>query len=296
MSPWLLLWVLIASLALVGLGALAAGRLRRLGRALRGAPDGATAVQAGDASRSVAARSAAAVLDVSDRRVRSLLTPRRELDWIDLEESPAAQKERLLRARHGRLPVGRGSVDLLQGVVRLRDLLPDALQGTAPDLAAHLEEPLVVPESLPLVALLDRFVERGEGFAVVLDEYGGVEGVVTHADAVEALLADLPAPVTGASPAIDRDPEGAYLLDGKLYVEELKALLELSALPREEDRVYRTLGGLVVTLLGRIPAPGESVALEGHRLEVVAMDGPRVGRVRVLPPSPRAGAGARADV
>lgn len=221
------------------------------------------------------------VFDLEDRRVRSMLTPRREVHWIDADASWEKIRADLIDASHSRLPVARGELDELIGVVHVHALLDRCLLGEPIDVAAMAEPALIVPESLGSLALLDRFRDRGTRFAVVLDEYGGVEGVVTAGDVLTALLGELADGADEDGPTIERLGDDAFDLDGKLYVEELKDLLEIPALPREEERDYRTLGGLITTLAGRIPDVGVAVVASGWRFEVTAVDGPRVDRVHV---------------
>ncbi len=233
------------------------------------------------------------VFDMGDRRVRSLLTPRRDVNWIDADAPWEDVRDALLEASHARLPVARGELDALIGVVKVHQILDRLLVGEAVDVAALAEPALEVPESLDALSLLERFREEGTRFAVVLDEYGGVEGIVTAGDVLTALLGELAGGTSEDAPDVTRLGEDAYELDGTLYVEELKDLLAIPALPREEDRDYRTLGGLVTTLAGRVAAVGDVVTASGWRFEVVAVDGPRVDRVHVrrADPEPDAATG-----
>lgn len=221
------------------------------------------------------------VFDLEERRVRSMVTPRREVTWLDADAPWPELRQALIDATHSRLPVARGELDRLIGVVHVHALLDRCLTGEEIDVEAMAEPPLAVPESLNALALLDRFRESGTRFAVVLDEYGGVEGIVTTGDVLVALLGELADGTHEADPTVVRLDENTFDLDGKLYIEELKDLLEIQALPREEERDYRTLGGLVTTLLGRIPRPADAVAACEWRFEVLTVDGPRVDRVHV---------------
>jgi putative hemolysin len=226
------------------------------------------------------------VFDLEDRRVRSMLTPRREVSWLDADASWEETRAALIEASHSRLPVARGELDRLVGVVHVHALLDRCLLDEPIDVEAMAEEALVVPESLSSLSLLDRFRDQGTRFAVVLDEYGGVEGIVTAGDVLTALLGELADHADEGVPFVERLGEEEFDLDGKLYVEELKDLLDVPALPREDDRDYRTLGGLVTTMAGRIPDVGEVVVAAGWRFEVTALDGPRVDRVHVRRAAP----------
>ncbi len=221
------------------------------------------------------------VFDLEDRRVRSMLTPRREVSWLDADAPWEEVRAALIEASHSRLPVARGELDRLAGVIHVHELLDRCLLGEPIDVGAMATPALEVPESLSALMLLDRFRESGTRFAVVLDEYGGVEGIVTAGDVLTALLGELADGVDDEHPTVERLGEDEFDLDGKLYVEELKDLLGVVSLPREEERDYRTLGGLVTTLAGRIPNVGDVVVASTWRFEVTAVDGPRVHRVHV---------------
>lgn len=223
------------------------------------------------------------VFDLEERSVRSMVTPRREVHWLDADQPWEELRQELVDAAHSRLPVAHGELDRLVGVVHVHELLDRILTDQPIDIVAMAHEPLIVPESLSAVTLLERFREAGTRFALVLDEYGGVEGVVTAGDVLAALLGELASGTDEAVPSVRRLGDDRFELEGKLYVEELKDLLEVAELPREEDRDYRTLGGLVTMLAGRIPEVGDSVVAAGWRFEVTALDGPRVDRVRVEP-------------
>ena len=221
------------------------------------------------------------VFDISERRVRSMVTPRREVTWLDADAPWEETRVALIEASHSRLPVAHGALDRVVGVVHVHEVLDRLLLGEEVDLVALADPPLEVPESLRATVLLERFREAGTRFAVVLDEYGGVEGIVTAGDVLQALLGELADVSADGDRVVTRLGRDRYDLDGTLYVEELKDLLGVEALPREEEREYRTLGGLVTLLAGRIPEVGLVVVASGWRFTVLALDGTRVDRVLV---------------
>ena len=222
------------------------------------------------------------VFDLRERRIRSMITPRRDVQWLDLDDPSDVLVAELLDANHSRLPVARGALDRVEGVVHVQTLLDACLRGEALNVQACMEPALVVPESLAVVPLLERFRDEGTRFAIVLDEYGGVEGIVTASDVLAALLGEFAAPDEGGH-AIERTEAGGFLLEGTMYVEDLKDLLGIAQLPREEDRDYRTLAGLVTFLIGRIPVVGDASTTAGWRFDVAEVEGPRVVRVRATP-------------
>lgn len=222
------------------------------------------------------------VFDLRERRIRSMITPRRDVHWLDLDDAPEVQRDTLLEARHSRLPVARGELDRVEGVVRVHALLDACLRGEPLDVRSCMEPALIVPESLAVVPLLERFRDEGTRFAIVLDEYGGVEGIVTAGDVLAALLGEFATPEEGGR-AVHRIDGGGFALDGTVYLEDLKDLLQVARFPREEERNYRTLAGLVTFLVGRIPSVGDATTSAGWRFEVTEMEGPRILRVTVTP-------------
>jgi len=219
------------------------------------------------------------VFALADDRVTALMTPRPDVVWLDLDAPPEATWRAIVAAAHSRFPVCRGELDQVVGVVGAKDLLAAALTGAPLDLAAHLRPPLLVPESTPVLRALERFREAGEHLAVVVDEYGGTAGLVTVQDVLEAIVGDLPGTRPVGEVDAVRRPDGSWLLDGGAAADEVAALLGLPDLPGEAERHYRTLGGLVLAELGRVPAPGDTVTWGGWRFEVVDMDGRRVDKV-----------------
>ncbi len=223
---------------------------------------------------------------LSDQRAYDLMTPRTDIAWLDLEEPAAEQVATLLRTVHTQYPVARGQLDHVAGIVRARDLLAQHLSGQSLDIVAALQPPLLVPESLPAFELLDRLRREHTAAALVIDEYGGVAGMVTLTDLLEALVGDIAA-IGGDPDAVVKRADGSLLLDGRVAVTELKEMLDLRELPEEDERRYTTVAGFVLAMLGRVPTTGDAFDWDGHRFEVVDMDAARVDRVLVTPlPSP----------
>ncbi len=224
-----------------------------------------------------------------DSRVADLMTPRPELVWIDVDASAETIRSTIAATGFSRYVVARGSVEHVVGIARTKDLLLGALDGAdgVPDEAVRAA--LFVPESTPSLTLLERFRATGEHAALVLDEYGGIEGIVTVTDVLEALVGDLPAHDRAPERLCVRRADGTLLLEGAAGLDDLeeavREVLEAAhgrgapgfALPR--DARYRTLGGFVGTRLRRLPNVGDAVVQGSWRLEVVDMDGRRVDKV-----------------
>jgi putative hemolysin len=219
------------------------------------------------------------VLRLADKPVRALMTPRNDVAWIDRaaaqEEIAAALKEHEVT----RFVVADRRVDNVVGVVAVKDLANQALTGGRVRLAAALRQPLVLPDSLSALAALERMRHDSIGLALVLDEYGSFEGVVTASDLLEAIVGEL-GPVEAREEKRGeavRRADGTLLLDGMMPSDELRAQLELPPLPYQGT--YHTVAGLMLALLQRVPREGDRIVWAGWRFEIVDMDGRRVDKV-----------------
>ena len=220
------------------------------------------------------------VLRLADKPVRAIMTPRTDLHWIDRNDPPKAIAAALKAAPHSRFVVCEGSIDNVVGVVQAKDLLDRILGGGDLSIGAALRQPLVVPDTVNALDVLERLKADPLGLALVMDEYGSFEGVVTIADMLEAIVGD-PAD-TEAQPAVPGDDgETSLMMDGMMPVDEAKARLSLPDLPGEGT--YHTLAGLLLALLRRVPKPGDRIVFAGWRFEVVTMDGRRVEKVLARP-------------
>lgn len=221
------------------------------------------------------------VMRLADRTVRSLMTPRPEVMWLDIDDDPDNIKREIREAGHSRFPVCRGDFDDVIGVVHTKDLLHRLLQGGSFDLRADVRDALVVHDGTEVMRLLDLFKQSGEQLAIVVDEYGTVEGIATLTDVLEGIAGELPDD-GGEDSDIVRREDGSLLIDGMMAVEEVEAHLGLKSL-RDEDSGYHTLAGFLLFKLGRIPTAGEYADHDGYRFEVVDMDGRRIDKVLVMP-------------
>ncbi|GLC23813.1 hemolysin family protein [Roseisolibacter agri] len=224
------------------------------------------------------------VFRLGDRQVSALMTPRPDVDWIDVGEGAAGLRAELALGRRSLLLVCREDVDHVVGFVRAEDLLARCVTGAALDSAALeslAQAPLFVPESMPAFRLLDALRRARQHAAVVLDEFGGVAGVVTLDDVLQDLIGDFPheQEEEGGALIVRRD-DGSWLIDGQTPIADVEGALDI-ALAEEERPGYQTVGGFVMARLGRLPRPAEQFEWDGHHFEVVAMDGRRVEAVRV---------------
>jgi putative hemolysin len=165
------------------------------------------------------------------------------------------------------------------GVVQVKDILAHCLIGQAIDLKALLQTPLFVPESAPASKVLELFKASRMHLALVIDEYGGIEGLITTNDLLEEIVGD----IEMAEPQAIQREDGSWLLDGLLAIDDLKEILDIKGLPGEDKNQYQTLGGFVMMVLGRIPAASDHFEWGGLHFEVVDVDGKRVDKVLVVP-------------
>ncbi|MGE0719862.1 MAG: hemolysin family protein [Alphaproteobacteria bacterium] len=223
------------------------------------------------------------VLRLADRPVRAVMTPRPDVVWIDVDASPETAARILQEATVSRLLVCQGAVDNAVGVVHTKTLLPKALRGEAMRIADAMTPALVLPESAPVLTLLERFRRGGTHMAVVVDEYGLTQGIVTPTDILEAISGTLSElGEDGESPLVRR-ADGSFLVDGLMPIDAFEDGTGLRGFAGEGD--FHTVGGFVLHRLGHLPTIGETFADNGVRFEVVDMDGRRIDKVLVqLPP------------
>ena len=220
------------------------------------------------------------VFRLDDRQIGSMMIPRAEITWLDLNAPLPQVLEQMAEEGHSRYPVCRNGLDDVVGVIEAQALLEPLARGRAPDLQALMVPPVFVPETLSGMELLDHFRASSTELVFVVDEYGAVQGVITVRDVLEAITGEFSTPSADDAWAVRR-PDGSWLLDGLIPVPELKDRLEIRELPEEDRGRYNTLAGMVMLLLGRLPATSDVVEWDGWRFEVVDLDGKRVDKVLV---------------
>jgi magnesium and cobalt exporter, CNNM family len=223
-----------------------------------------------------------AVLHLGDKTARSLMTPRSLIAWLDLESGMDQIRAKIGASGRSRFPVAAGSLDKVTGIVQAKDLLALTLANKPIDLNALMLEPLFVPRTISALEVLETFKKTNKHIALVVDEYGGIEGLLTHHDILEAIAGDIPIGEKPADPKAVRRHDGSWLLDGMLSVEEFKEIFHVDTLPGEKRDAYQTLGGFVFTQMGRVPAVAESFEWRGFIFEIVDMDGKRIDKVLVM--------------
>jgi putative hemolysin len=218
------------------------------------------------------------VFRLDDRLISSLMVPRSSIAFLDVETSHDEIVATLRQAEHTRFPVCRGGLSKVLGFASARQLLAQALRGEVVDPTAHLDEPVYVPETLTGMQLLENFKATNTHAALVIDEYGEVQGLVTLQDVLEAITGEFTPQKAEDSWAVKRT-DGSWLLDGLIPLPELKDRLHLSELPEEGRGRYNTLSGMLMTLLGRLPSTSDKVEWADWTFEVVDMDNKRIDKV-----------------
>lgn len=221
------------------------------------------------------------VFQLNDRQASSLMTPRHDVVWLDLADPPHELKRKILQAPYSRFPVAREGLEKVLGEVKAKDLLVRAWAEEPFSLEEIMRKPLYVPEIMPALKVLEEFRASGTQMAVVIDEYGGVEGIVTLTDILEAIVGDIPATDQPDEPQAIWREDGTCLADGMLTTDEFRRVFDLDELPGEDQGLYQTLAGFVVMQLERVPAVADSFEWRGMRFEVVDMDGARVDKVLI---------------
>jgi putative hemolysin len=229
------------------------------------------------------------VLRLGDRPVRGLMTPRTDVDWIDLDDDAQAIRDLLISTPHSRLPVSEGDSDNMLGVVQSREILAALLSGHELDIRAHIRTAPIIPDTLYALDALALLRDSEVPMALVHDEYGHFEGVVTPADALEAIAGVFRSDAETEDPDAVRREDGSWLLAGSMPVDEMAEVLGLT-LP--ESRSYHTVGGLVISELQHLPVTGETLDTLGWRFEVVDLDGRRIDKVLATSLIQRAGSSA----
>jgi magnesium and cobalt exporter, CNNM family len=230
------------------------------------------------------------VFRLNDMRVSMLMTPRTEVVWLDINDNSEQIRAKVEASGFSRYPVCEGSADKVVGIVRAKDLLVEALCGEPVDLKAALREPFFVPESMMVIGVLEEFKKTGAHMAIVIDEYGGLNGLFTTNNILSAIVGDMPpADQPGEPMAVQRE-NGSWLVDGMLSVVAFKDLFKLAAMPEEESGTYQTLAGFVMMTLGKVPTAADHFEWNGLRFEVVDMDGNKVDKVLVAPLAETTGA------
>lgn len=230
------------------------------------------------------------VLRIADRNVRAIMSPRREIIWIDRQETRENLRERLSSLRYSQYPVCDGSIDAVVGVIHTRDLWKAHLEDGRLDLDQIMQQPLAIHDNLPVLRLLDLFRSSGVQIAIVVDEFGTTEGLVTLTDVLEAIAGEFPGMDEPDEERLKMREDGSWLVDGTYPVDEFEHRTGARDLKKGGD--FTTMAGLVLHRFGHMPKVGESQPFEDVTLEVLDMDGRRIDRILVTLPRKESGGDA----
>jgi putative hemolysin len=218
------------------------------------------------------------VFRLDDRQISSLMVPRPDIVWLDTTDALEDNLAKVAGTVHSRFPVCREGLSEVLGFMHTKQLLARSLTGQPFDLTADLQPALFVPETLTGMELLENFRTSNAHIALVVDEFGEIQGLITLQDLLEAITGEFGASDAETSWAIQRE-DGSWLLDGLIPVPELKDRLELRSVPDEDRERYHALSGMLMLMLGRMPQTGDTVVWDNWRFEVVDMDGKRIDKV-----------------
>ena len=222
-----------------------------------------------------------AVFEFGDKSARGLMTPRTQIIWLDVNDTVERLHAKLSGSGHSRFPVCDGSLDKVVGIAQAKDLLSSFLSSKSFDLKATMQSPDFVPRTMTAFQVLDHIKKSSSHIVLVVDEYGGIEGLLTHHDLLEAIAGDMPFGTKPTEPKAVQRKDGSWLLDGMLSVDDFKELFHVDTLPEEKKDSFQTLGGFLFTQMGRVPSVSEAFEWNNLRFEIVDMDGKRIDKVLV---------------
>ena len=222
------------------------------------------------------------VLRIGDRSVRSIMVPRTAVVWLDVEDTPEEIYATIAETGHSRYPVARGDIEDVIGVAHTKDLLEQQRKRGTIDVASAAREPPYVVDRMPVLRLLDRFKSSAVHMAIVVDEHGSFEGIVTPTDILTAIAGDLPDSEVPTEPLAVQREDGSWLLDGLMSIDDVERTLGLEGMGEEGD--FNTVAGFVLNRLEHLPVAGEHFDWRDFRFEVVDLDGRRIDKILVVPP------------
>ncbi|RPJ44736.1 MAG: HlyC/CorC family transporter [Chloroflexi bacterium] len=221
------------------------------------------------------------IFRLGDLRAGALMTPRTEIDWLDLDEPFAENLRRIMDSPHTHFPVAQGSLDNVQGILRGKDILARITDGKVVVLQDQIQPALFIPESMPAFEVVELLKGASGNLALVIDEYGGLLGIVTLFDVMEAIVGGISERGEPVVPEAIQREDGSWLVEGMMRIDEFKKLFDIDELPEEEHAGYQTVGGFIMTMIGAVPQAGQHFNCCGWRYEVLDMDGMRVDKVLV---------------
>ncbi|MFA6470093.1 MAG: hemolysin family protein [Bacteroidota bacterium] len=221
------------------------------------------------------------VFRLADKSVNALMTPRTEIIWLDAEDPLADNFKKIKESSHSFFPVCRGGIDNVLGVVHVKDLFSASMDGTITALENHLRKPLYIVENVLVIQLIEQFKESGTHFAFLVDEYGGIQGLLTLNDILKAVVGEEIDSSDKTNPYVVQRADGSYLIDGAFLIDEFRDLFKIESLSEDETGNYQTLAGFTINQMGKIPSAGQFFFWRDLRIEVMDMDGNRVDKLLI---------------
>ncbi|MGZ4957624.1 MAG: hemolysin family protein [Methylomonas sp.] len=224
------------------------------------------------------------VMRLDEQRVGAIMTPRKEIFAIDLAEGESEAREKIANCSHSRAVVCRGGLENVLGILHRSDLLKTVMSGGEIEIATCLRPPMYVPDSMSLIHLLEFFRKARADFALIVNEYGETEGLVTLSDVLKAIVGDLPAVESELDPDVVQREDGSWLVSGGLSIKRLKSVIGMNAyFPGENDNAYNTVSGFILFQMEKIPRVADNFIYDRWHFEVVDIDGIRIDKVLITP-------------
>lgn len=221
------------------------------------------------------------VFDIGDRRVESLMTHRTDIVALDLDDPVGENLRKMIESGRSNFPAYERDLDDVVGMVSVKDILAKLVESSTVNIRALVTKPLFIPEAITVLKLLESFKETGVHVALITDEYGSIQGIITLHDILEAIVGDVHTLGEPVDTQVVAREDGSWLIDGDTSIEKLKEVLSVDFFSGEKEGYYRTIAGLIMFILQKIPKTGDHIELRGLRYEVVDMDGNRIDKVMV---------------
>lgn len=226
------------------------------------------------------------VFRLADKNVNALMTPRTDIVWLDAEEPLEENFKKIVESSHSFFPVCKADIDNVIGIIHIKDLFSASVTGPVTSLEHHLRKPLYVVENMLVVQVIEQFKETGIHFAFLVDEYGGIQGLITLNDILKAVVGESIDEENSSNPYVVQRADGSYLIDGALLIDEFKKLFTIESLSEADTGNYQTLAGFTINQMGKIPRAGQFFFWRELRIEVVDMDGNRVDKLLISKKNP----------
>lgn len=230
------------------------------------------------------------VFKLDEQKVDMIMTPRSEIIWIDLDDSPEENKKKIIESKRSIFPIAKGELDDFMGVVQSKDILAVLFENKEMNLEKIVKNPIVVPENLESLELLKQYKENKEyvHMALIVDEFGSVSGLITLNDLLEGIVGDIPGIDETDDPIATQRADGTWLIDGRYQIDRFKELFDYSEeFPDEKEDNFTTIAGFILSFCGKIPEEGEEFIWDRFSFEIVDMDGNKIDKLLITDLGPQ---------